>query len=75
MLTQSPQPLSPLRRLLLILAPEKRDILVVVAFSIGVGVLMLATPVAVQALVNIVSFGGLRQPLIILGILLLAFLR
>ncbi|HRX85081.1 MAG TPA: hypothetical protein P5572_08690, partial [Phycisphaerae bacterium] len=66
--------LSPLRRLMRLLRPERRDIGLVIAFAIGVGVLTLATPVAVQALVNIVSFGGMTQPLIVLAILLLGFL-
>ncbi|HNO79062.1 MAG TPA: ABC transporter ATP-binding protein [Phycisphaerae bacterium] len=64
----------PMRRLLQLLKPERRELAIVVAFAIGVGVLTLATPVAVQSLVNIVSFGGLTQPLLILAILLLAFL-
>lgn len=46
----------------------------VILFSVAVGILMLATPVTVQALVNFVTFGGLIQPLIVLGILLFAFL-
>ncbi len=66
--------LSPIRRLLALLAPERRDIAIVIAFAIGVGVLTLATPVAVQSLVNIVSFGGLTQPLVVLAVLLLGFL-
>lgn len=57
--------------LLTLLAPERRDIIVVIVFAIGVGVLMLSTPVAVQALVNTVSFGSLTQPLIVLGLMLL----
>lgn len=65
---------KPFRRLLALLRPERRDILIVVAFAIGVGVLTLATPVAVQALVNFVAFGGLVQPLVVLGLLLFAFL-
>lgn len=66
--------LSPMRRLLALLAPERRDIGLVIAFAIGAGVLTLATPIAVQALVNIVAFGGMSQPLVILAILLLGFL-
>jgi len=66
--------LSPLRRLIWLLASERRDIGIVVFFAVGVGLLSLATPIAIQALVNIVSFGGLIQPLIILGLMLLAFL-
>ncbi|MGB0716016.1 MAG: peptidase domain-containing ABC transporter [Phycisphaerae bacterium] len=67
-------PLSPIKRLLKLLFPERRDITIVIAFAVGVGILTLATPVAVQALVNFVAFGGLMQPLVILGLLLLAFL-
>lgn len=70
----NPPGVSPFRRLLALLRPERRDILIVVAFAIGVGVLTLATPVAVQALVNFVAFGGLFQPLVVLGLLLFAFL-
>jgi len=66
--------LNPFRRLLRLLAAERRDIFVVVAFAIGVGILSLATPVAVQALVNIVAFGGMNQPLLVLALLLLGFL-
>src|SRR5205085_10091312 len=65
---------GPFRRLLRLLAPERREIGVVVAFAVGVSVLMLATPVVVQALVNTVSFGGLVQPLVVLGLVLLACL-
>lgn len=70
----SDQPMPPLRRLLRLLSPERRDVAIVIAFAIGVGILMLATPVAVQALVNTVSFGGLTQPLVVLAILLFGFL-
>lgn len=65
---------SPFRRLLRLLSSERRDIAIVIAFAVGVGVLALATPVAVQSLVNIVSFGGLTQPLLVLALLLLGFL-
>ncbi|MCG8409034.1 MAG: ABC transporter ATP-binding protein/permease [Phycisphaerales bacterium] len=74
MTTDNQPTLSPIRRLLRLLSPERRDIIIVIAFAIGVGVLTLATPVAVQALVNIVSFGGMTQPLLVLALLLLAFL-
>ncbi len=63
--------MSPLRRLLFLLRPERGDILIVVAFSVGVGVLALSAPIAVQALVNFVAFGGLVQPLVVLGLVLL----
>lgn len=53
---------------------ERRSVWLVVIFSVAIGLLTLATPVAVQTLVNFVAFGGLTQPLIVLGILLLVFL-
>lgn len=66
--------IPPLRRLLGLLKPERGDIFAVVLYAIGVGILSLATPIAVQSLVNMVAFGGLLQPVVILGLLLLAFL-
>ncbi len=65
---------GPIRRLFQLFSSERRDIVLVVLFSVIVGVLSLATPVTVQALVNFVSFGGLLQPLVVLGILLFGFL-
>ena len=66
--------LPPLRRLLALLKPERPDLLLVLAFAFGVGLLGLATPVAVQALVNTVAMGGVFQPVIVLAILLFIFL-
>lgn len=65
---------TPFRRLLGLLKPDRRDITIVILFAIGVGVLNLATPIAVQSLVNFVAFGGLMQPLVVIGVLLFAFL-
>lgn len=65
---------GPIRRVFQLFRAERRDILLVILFSVIVGVLTLATPVTVQALVNFVSFGGLIQPLVVLGILLFGFL-
>jgi len=69
-----PKGLTPFRRLLGLLKPDRRDITIVILFAIGVGILNLATPIAVQSLVNFVAFGGLVQPLIVIAILLFAFL-
>lgn len=66
--------IGPIRRLISLFASERKDIGLVILFSVAVGILMLATPVTVQALVNFVSFGGLIQPLVVLGILLFGFL-
>ena len=65
---------APLARLLGLLRPEKKDLWVVLIFSIVVGVLALATPVAVEALVNTVAFGRYLQPIVILALLLFTFL-
>lgn len=66
--------LSPFRRLIGILRPEAGDIWVVTVFSAVVGLLALASPVAVEALVNTVAFGRLIQPLVVLCVLLFTFL-
>ncbi len=65
---------STLQRLGQLLSPDRSEIIIVVGFAIGLGFLTLATPIAVQTLVNFVAFGGLMQPLIVVGILLLFFL-
>lgn len=62
---------SPWARLRGLMRQERHDILVTLIYAIGVGVLTLATPIAVQALVNTVAFGTLLQPLAVLTALLL----
>lgn len=65
---------APYRRLIRLFSEDRRDIGLVLVFSVAVGFLALATPITVQALVNFVSFGGLVQPLVVLGVLLFGFL-
>jgi len=66
---------SPLRRLLGLLHAERRDLKLVVLFAIGIGILTLATPIAVEALVTNVAFGGaFMQPVIVLSFVLFGFL-
>lgn len=65
---------TPWQRLQEFLRPEWSDIWIVIVFAIVIGMLMLATPIAVEALVNTVAFGTLLQPLIVLSIILLTFL-
>jgi len=57
-----------------LLAPERGDLAVVGLFAIGVGVLNLATPIAVQAIVNSIALGGLLQPLLVVAVFLAAAL-
>jgi len=57
-----------------LLKPEWPDIWIVLVFAFVVGILMLATPIAVEALVNTVAFGRFLQPVIVLALILLTFL-
>jgi len=57
-----------------LLAPERSDITVIVIFAAVASLLMLSTPIAVEALVNTVAFGQLLQPVVILAIMLFVFL-
>ncbi|QDU57596.1 peptidase domain-containing ABC transporter [Aeoliella mucimassa] len=64
----------PIRRLLRIVRPEWPDIWMILVFATVAGVLNLATPIGVEALVNTVAFGRLLQPVLVLAILLFGFL-
>ena len=65
---------SPFSRVITLIALEKSDILTIVFLTLGAGVLALATPIAVQTLVNIVSMGGVVQPLILVSFMLFVLL-
>ena len=65
---------TPLDRLLALLRPEAGDLWIILVFALITGVLALATPLAVETLVNTVAFGRLLQPVVILALMLLAFL-
>lgn len=65
---------GPLRRLYGLMQPEWRDIRVVIAYGIGMGVLSLATPLAIEALVNTVARTLLIQQLVVLTLILLGCL-
>jgi len=65
---------SPLQRLQKLITLEKEDIGILITYGVGIGVLSLATPVAVQALVNTLAFGALFQPLLVLTLILLVLL-
>ncbi len=64
----------PVRRLMQILRPEWTDIWQILIFAFVAGVLSLATPIAVESLVNTVSFGRQLQPVVVLAALLFGFL-
>lgn len=71
---ESPEQRSYLSRLLQLVAMERRDLRTVFVFAMAIGLLNLATPIAVEALVNTVAFGGLLQPVIILSLMLMTCL-
>lgn len=66
--------LSPQRRFVVLLSLERRDLWLVVLFALVAGILTLATPLAVESLVNVVSWGTYVQPLIVLSLMLLTCL-
>ena len=65
---------SPLRRLFSLLKMDQRDIWTILLFALVAGILAMATPLAVESLVNVVSWGTFLQPLLVLGSMLLACL-
>lgn len=66
--------LKPLQRLWGLLRPEWPDIWIVIVFALIIGLLALATPIAVETLVNTVAFGRFLQPVVILSLMLLVVL-
>ncbi|MGR8941438.1 MAG: ATP-binding cassette domain-containing protein [Gammaproteobacteria bacterium] len=62
---------TPLQRLQHLIQLEREDIGTLIAYGVGIGLMSLATPVAVQALVNTIAFGALFQPLLVLTLILL----
>lgn len=64
----------PGQRLRALLRVERRDLGVVVVYSVVIGLLTLALPIAVQSLVNTVAFGNVLQPLVVLTLIVLAAL-
>lgn len=62
---------DPLHRLRQLISLEREDISTLIAYGVGIGLMSLATPVAVQTLVNTIAFGALLQPLFVLTLVLL----
>jgi putative ABC transport system ATP-binding protein len=61
----------PLKRFLDMLRLDRRDIATVILFAAVGGALSLASPLAVESLVNVVSWGTYVQPLLVLALILL----
>lgn len=66
--------LSPTARLFRLARPERPDLLKILIFSAATGLLALGIPLAVNAVVTVVQFGNVQQPLIVLVAALLGTL-
>ncbi len=62
------------QRIISLIALEKDDILMVTVLTVGIGILSLASPLALQTLVNIVTMGGALQPLVVVSFMLFVLL-
>jgi putative ABC transport system ATP-binding protein len=65
---------TPFSRYWALMVLERRDLWVVIVFAMMDGLFLLASPIAVETLVNTVAFGRYLQPIIVLALLLLTFL-
>ncbi len=78
MADNSKKKIPPHIRLFDLLRPERKDITIIITFSIITGLLYLATPLAVDAVVQNIAFGGQQQvyiqTLLIFSFALLIFL-
>ncbi|MEM9865612.1 MAG: ABC transporter ATP-binding protein, partial [Myxococcota bacterium] len=63
---------SPWKGVRALLEGEGSNVLAIVTYAIGVGLLSLTLPLAVQTLVNTVAFGQLLQPSLVLTLMLAA---
>ncbi|MCU0706101.1 MAG: ABC transporter ATP-binding protein/permease, partial [Fimbriiglobus sp.] len=66
--------MPPLRRVLTLLKPDRRDLWVVILFAVGIGVFSLVAPVVAMAVVNLAALQTLGQQVIVLSLALLAAL-
>ena len=65
---------QPVKRIINFIQIEKSDIKNLILLTVCIGTLSLATPIAIQALVNIVTMGGLLEPLFVISIMLFLIL-
>src|SRR3712207_620438 len=65
---------TPWARTWALIRTERQDLTVAIIYSVAIGMLSLALPVATQSLVNTVAFGTVLQPLVVLSILVFAAL-
>ena len=69
-MTPHPQP-RPLARLSALVAADRRDLAVLLGYTLSVGLVGLAVPLTAKAMVNTVASGALLQPLVVLSAALL----
>ena len=65
---------SPADRLLELIRLEKKDLITLPFLVFAYGVISIATPVSVQALVNVVNMGAVLQPLFVISLILFVLL-
>jgi ABC-type bacteriocin/lantibiotic exporter with double-glycine peptidase domain len=68
------RPTRPWQRLSQLLRLERSDLLTLLAFALGVGLLSIVVPASIEALVNTVAFGVLLWPVVALSLLMFGFL-
>ena len=68
--TSDSERMGPWDRLRGLIQIERSDVRAIILYAMALGILSLATPIAIQALVNTVAFGSLIQPLVVLTVLL-----
>lgn len=61
---------APLSRFIALLSLDSRDVWTIMLFGGVAGILSLATPLAIESLVNVVSWGTYLQPLLVLSLML-----
>ncbi|MFM8890261.1 MAG: ATP-binding cassette domain-containing protein [Planctomycetia bacterium] len=64
----------PWQRLMDLVRLERSDLFTLLAFALGVGLLSIVVPAAIEALVNTVAFGVLLWPVLVLSAVMFAFL-
>lgn len=64
-------PKSAIEHVISLLKAEHADIYVILVYALAIGFLSLVVPIAVQTLVNMISFGAIFQPVLILTVIVL----
>jgi putative ABC transport system ATP-binding protein len=65
---------SPLRRVTSLVRTERNDVAAILVHAVATGLLALATPLAIQALITWLAFGALVQPIVGLTLVVLVVL-